>query len=139
MKRQDGSNANVVLEQAESVLDAMKMAELYWNGSEVYAVYLSPYIEAYHAEQADEQDCKWYDVTLSSFVETEKGVKKTNNHMLVQAKTFDECYARMETIAPQGYDMTLKSIKEARVDGVYDFITPDLEMSAEVINSTEND
>lgn len=112
-------NLQIALTNATSVKDAVAIIEGMAPGCEVMAAYLSQYREAYPYDVVEEGVAlKWYDVTLVE--PTGEGKKTIKSHMLVQAKSFDECYARMDGILQQGYDMTIKGIKESSVNTVSD-------------------
>lgn len=112
-------NLQIALTNATSVKDAVAIIEGMVPGCEVMAAYLSQYREAYPYDVVEEGvTLKWYDVTLVE--PTGEGKKTIKSHMLVQAKSFDECYARMVGILQQGYGMTIKSIKESGVSTVSD-------------------
>ena len=109
----------IALTNASSVKDAVAIIEYMSPGCEVMAAYLSQYREAYPYDVVEEGvTLKWYDVTLVE--PAGEGKKTIKSHMLVQAKSFDECYARMDGILQQGYGMTIKSIKESSVNTVSD-------------------
>lgn len=114
-----GDNLQIALTNATSVKDAVAIIEGMAPGCEVMAAYLSQYREAYPYDVVEEGVAlKWYDVTLVE--PTGEGKKTIKSHMLVQAKSFDECYARMDGILQQGYGMTIKGIKESSVNTVSD-------------------
>lgn len=109
----------IALTNASSVKDAVAITEYMAPGCEVMAAYLSQYREAYPYDVMEDGDVlKWYDVTLVE--PSGEGKKTIKSHMLVQAKSFDECYARMDGILQQGYGMAIKSIKESSVNTVSD-------------------
>lgn len=114
-----GDTLQIALTNATSVKDAVAITENMAPGCEVMAAYLSQYREAYPYDVVEEgATLKWYDVTLVE--PTGEGKKTIKSHMLVQAKSFDECYARMDGILQQGYGMTIKGIKESSVSTVSD-------------------
>lgn len=114
-----GETLQIALTNASSVKDAVAIIEYMSPGCEVMAAYLSQYREAYPYDVVEEgATLRWYDVTLVE--PAGEGRKTIKSHMLVQAKSFDECYARMAGILQQGYGMTIKSIKESGVNTVSD-------------------
>lgn len=121
LNNEEGKSDNllIALTSASSVKDAVAITENMAPGCDVMAAYLSQYREAYPYDVVEEGvTLKWYDVTIVE--PAGEGKKTIKSHMLVQAKSFDECYARMDGIIQQGYDMTIKSIKESSVNTVSD-------------------